>query len=169
MAVARPVMLLSKKQPFSITASAPAGWIGPTYKGWPSYEVWSFSNGEPASASFIEIRLDPARETKLDLNTATADQVKKTFNDFTNPEVEKIANTIVGQTPVVIWAVHNVDGELLIAELRRKSSNFHFTLRTQNRKSLRHYDKTFLDLVKSVQILTTEPGLSPKSATRPEH
>lgn len=166
---AKPPLLVSKKQPFLIAASPPVGWSGPGYKAWPSYEIWSFSKGKHPTASFIEIRIDPARDSKLDVNTATAEQIKKTFDDFTNPEVERIGNAIIDQTKVVIWAIHNVDGELLIADLRHGGCDFHFSLRTNNPKELRQYQKTFLNVVNSVRILAKEPMSSAKPAMTPEH
>ena len=151
---AKPALLVSKKQRFSIVVNPPVGWNGPAYTAAPSYETWSLGKGKDAdSASYIEIRIDPVRGPKLNLNTATAEQVKKTFDDFTNPEVAKIADVIIGEIPVVIWAVHNVDGELLIADLRHGGCDFHFSLRANSAKELRRYEKTFLDVVKSIQIL----------------
>ena len=88
----------------------------------------------------------------MDWNTATKEQIKKTFNDFSNPEVEMIAKIMIDQTPVVVWAAHNVDGELLIAKVRRDGCDLNFSLRTNNREELRRYQKSFLDLVKSVRF-----------------
>jgi hypothetical protein len=143
----------SQKQHLSIVVDAPMGWKGPAYSGGTrSYESWSFSKGTDPKGSNIEIRVDPVRDSKLDWNTATKEQIKKTFNDFSNPEVEMIAKIMIDQTPVVVWAAHNVDGELLIAKVRRDGCDLNFSLRTNNREELRRYQKSFLDLVKSVRF-----------------
>lgn len=159
---AKPASLVSKKQRVTIVVDSPRTWKGPGYKAWPSYEIWSFSKGMYPAASFIEIRIDPVRGPKLDSNAATTEQITKTFDDFTNPIVESIAKEMVGKTPVMVWAVHNVDGELLIADLRLGDSDFHFSLRTNSSQEHRRYTKTFLDVMKSIQIFPKRIGVSLK-------
>ena len=164
---AEPLCLASRKHPISITLNPPH-WSGPSYTQWPSYEVWSFSTGSDPAISYIEIRLDAIHRTQLDWNTASREQIKKTFSDFANPIVEKVASIIIGDTPVVVWAAHNVDGELLSAEVRRAGCDFNFLLRTTSRRELQRYQKTFLEVLKSIRIITKEPASSPKAAITPE-
>ncbi len=149
---ASPISLVSQKQGLSIVLRAPMGWNGPAFTQWPSYETWSFSKGKDSLASYIEIRIDPAREPGLDRNTATKEQIKKTFDDFSNPVVEKVGDIAIENISVVVWAVHNVDGELMIATLRRKGFDFTFSLRSNSRAELRLYQKTFLDTIRSVKF-----------------
>ncbi len=163
-----PLCLVSRKHPISISLNPPH-WSGPSYREWPSYEVWSFSKGSDPGISYIEIRLDAIHSTQLDWNTASSEQIKKTFGDFANPMVEKVANIVIGNTPVVVWAAHNVDGELLSAEVRRAGCDFNFLLRTNSRRELQRYQKTFLDVLKSIRIITKEPASSPKAAITPKN
>jgi hypothetical protein len=150
---AKPALLVSQKQHLSIVVDAPMGWEGPVYSGGTrSYETWSFSMGTDSKGSHIEIRVDPVRDSKLEWNTANKEQIKKTFDDFSNPEVEMIAKIMIDQKQVVVWAAHNVDGELLIAKVRRDGCDLNFSLRTNRREELRRYQKSFLDFVKSVQF-----------------
>lgn len=149
---AQPASLVSRKQHLSIVLNAPTGWQGPAYTSRPSYETWSFGKGKDSVASYIEIRIDPARDSKLNWNVATKEQIKKTFDDFSHPEVETVSKIVIDQTPVVVWAAHNVDGELLIAKLRREGFDFNFSLRTNSRADLRRYQNTFLDVLKSVRF-----------------
>ena len=144
--------LTSHKHRLSILLNSPAGWNGPAYTPWPSYETWSFGKGKESAAAYIEIRVDPVREPELDWNTATKEQVKKTFDDFSNPEVEVVSKIAIHQRSVVVWAAHNVDGELLIAKLRRDGCDLNFSLRTNSRAELRRYQKTFLDVLTSVRF-----------------
>jgi len=149
---ARPASLVSRKQHLSIALDVPARWSGPAYKAWPSYETWSFSKGTDPNISYLEIRVDCVRRSKLDWNTAGPEQIKKTFDDFANPDVEAVAKIMIDGKPIVVWAAHNVDGELLIAKLRHGSCDLNFELRTNSRAELRTQRATFLNALKSVRL-----------------
>jgi hypothetical protein len=144
--------LSSLKQPISITFDPPAGWHGPGYTASPSYEAWSFSRGRDPDIAYIEIRVDPQRASEMDWNTATEEQIRKTFDDFMNPTIEKLANVIIDNTPVTVWAAYNVDGEFLIAKFRCECCDLNFSLQANSRAELRRYRKTFLEVLKSIQI-----------------
>jgi hypothetical protein len=147
---AEPALLVSQKKHLSIAVEVPTGWKGPGYSGGTRlYETWSFAKGTDSN---IEVRVDPVRNSKLDWNTATKAQIKKTFDDFSHPEVEMITQIMIDQTPAVVWAAHNVDGELLVAKVRRDGCDLNFSLRTSSPGELRRYQKSFLDLVKSVRF-----------------
>ena len=159
--------LSSQRQCISLVLDAPTGWEGPSYSAPPSYETWSFSRGAESDAVYIEVRIDPARHSELDWNAATEKQIRETFSDFSNPVVERVAKVAISGIPVLVWAAHNVDGELLIAKLRRKGCDLNCSVRANNRAKLQRYQRTFLRLLKSIRIVSEEPASSPKAAITP--
>jgi hypothetical protein len=126
-----------------------------------------FRREENQTLLTLNFELNPPDQNKLDWNTATEGEIRKTFVDFTNPIVEKMANVTFGGTHVVVWAAHNVDGELLIATVPRKACDLKFSLRASSREELRRYQKTFLGLLRSIRIGSRNSAPSPSAATTP--
>jgi hypothetical protein len=103
MIAARAERLSSKKTHIAILVDRPTGWAGPAYKEWPSYETWSFSKGADPSISYLQVRIEKADHHELDWNAATKEQIKNTFDDFVNPEIDLVATVAIDKTPVAVW------------------------------------------------------------------
>jgi hypothetical protein len=150
------VTLRSQKHAITIYVRVPPGWEGGSLKAWPSYETWSFAKTNGKHISYLQVRIDPITGRELDWNLATKEQIKKTFYDFSNPQIERIARTRIADTEVVVWAAFNVDGQLLMAELRRGKLKISFELRTEQRGDLRKFQTDFLYVLKNVRIVAKD-------------
>lgn len=140
------------KQDKTIDLKISAGWKGPAYTAWPSYETWSFAKKAAQTESYLQIRIDPLKPGELDWNLATNADITGTFDDFSNPEIERIAEVAIDNTRALVWAAYNVDGQLLMAKVRRGKLKISFELRAERRGELRRLEKEFLNVLKSVRI-----------------
>ena len=158
------VSVRSERHALTIRLRVPRGWEGATHKSLPSYETWSFSKGVGENISYLQIRIDSQEPAGLDWNLATNAVIKGIFHDFTDPEIERIAQITTDtaeDTPVLVWAAHNVGGELLMAQLPWGQLKISLELRTRRRVELRRLQNNFVDAVRSVRIVP-DAWLSPK-------
>jgi hypothetical protein len=149
---AESVTLRSQRHALTISVRIPPGWEGGSLKTWPSYETWSFAKTNSGKISYLQVRADPTTPKELDWNLASKEQIKKTFGDFSNPEIERIAKTKIDDTEVLVWAAFNVDGQLLMAEVRRRKLKISFELRTERRAELRKLQEDLFYVLKSARI-----------------
>lgn len=104
----------------------------------------------------MEIRLSDVVPHELNWNKATANEIKRTFADFQDPQVEKIQDLLMQGERVVVWAAHNVDGELLMADTAHRKCKISFEIRTERSQELRDLTPDFLSILKSVRLEPTK-------------
>ena len=145
-----------------VSATAPLGWVGPGHANRPSYDTWSFSRGEDPAACYLEVRLDPARNSSIRFGAASPADVVAYFKEsLVHPEVEKIATISLDGSSVFVYAVHNAGGdERYITDVRRDETIINFSLLAPNRTQLEQFRPVFLDFLQSVKFDSTRRGLT---------
>ena len=150
------VELPSQRTPFYVTVSAPAGWEGPGYGSWSSYDSWSFSRGQDPDASYLAVRFDPVRPGQFQSGAATPEEVVAYFKDtFTNPQAERIATATIDGSPVAVFAIHNVAGEQYATSIRRGDTQISISLDAPDRATLDRHRRTFLAFLNSFRLAST--------------
>jgi hypothetical protein len=146
------VSLEPRKYPIAIHFNIPTAWDGPAHTTWPTYESWSFADKAGAAPSYFEIRVKSVESNDFDFNRATAQDIKRTFRDFSSPRVENIASVMIGGNRIFVWAIYNVDGDLLTSEIRRGKARILFSLRIEDRKELGRVKGEFVRILESLQL-----------------
>lgn len=157
------ITLRSQRRSVSVSVTAPAGWAGPGYQAWPSYDSFSFSHGEEPAACYLVVRFDPYRDEPGDRHSAEdiaihwnitpLAKIREQYQrEFQNPQVERIATISAAGQAVRIHAVYNADGHFYAAEIYRAGTVVSFELRSPSRRELKRHRQSFLSFVRSVRI-----------------
>jgi hypothetical protein len=155
--------LRSQRRNIIVSVTAPAGFQGPAYKAWPSYDEFSFAHGEEPKACYLQVRFDPytdepgdrhsAEDIVVHWNSTPLDKIREQYKrEFQNPQVERIATVKVAGEPVRVYAVYNADGYFYAAEISRADTVISFELRSPSRRELERHKASFLSFVRSIRI-----------------
>jgi hypothetical protein len=157
------VTLRSQRRNISVSVEPPAGWRGPAYAAWPSYDSFSFSHGEEPKACYLLIRFDPysdevgdrhsAEDIAIHWNSTPLAKIREQYRrEFQNPQIEFIATVTLAGKPARVHAVYNADGNFYVAETLRDGTVISFELRSQSRRALERHRQGFLSFVRSLRI-----------------
>jgi hypothetical protein len=95
------ILIVSEKTGVKIKFSLPEGFIGGDRITWPSYEVWSFSNGEEPNITRLSIRVDRIAPEKSDgmrakwLTTTDAETEVEISEDRVEPKVKTLTYSAI--------------------------------------------------------------------------
>jgi hypothetical protein len=153
--------LRSQRRSVSISVTAPAGFSGPAYKAWPSYDEFSFAHGKEPHACYLQVRFDPytnkpgdrhsAEDIVVHWNSTPLAKIQEQYKrEFQNPQVEHIATLTLSGNPVRVHVVYNADGYFYAAEIRRADTVISFELRSTSRRELERHKASFLSFLRSL-------------------
>lgn len=141
----------------------PANWRGPAHDTRPSYDSFSWSQGEEPSACYLSIRFDPYTDEPSERHSADdivirwnstplakiREQLKR---EFQSPQVERIATLTVEGQPIRVHAVYNADGHFYAAEILRGDIVISLELRSPSRRELQRHKTDFLSFVRALRF-----------------
>jgi hypothetical protein len=156
------VTLQSQRRAITVSVTPPAGWAGPAYQAWPSYDSFSFSRGNEPDVCYLQVRFDPytdepgdrhsAQDIVIHWNSTPLDKIREQYKrEFQNPRVERLSTIKVAGESVRVYAVYNADGDYCTAEILRAGTVVLFELRCPRGK-LPPHRSAFFSFLRSLRF-----------------
>ena len=154
--------LRSQRHNASVSVTPVAGFGGPAYQAWPSYDLFSFGHGEEPTACYLQVRFDAYtdepgdRHSSDDIvvhwNSTPLAKIREQYKrEFQSPQVDRIATLSVADQPVRVHAVYNADGHFYAAHILRGDTVISLELRSPSRRELQRHKTQFLAFVRSLR------------------